>query len=121
MGNNQKSILCWYCKKNEADDQYKIQYDMHKLLERKRSYAVVAIAVKTNYLSKSINIPRCKKCAKIHFKHGLVSLIIYLIICSIFIWQKIILNNENTIDQIIIGSIMVLIFPEQLVWKKAKN
>lgn len=110
MENNQKSKLCWYCEKNNAKDEYAVQYDMHKLVKRKGSYAVFGRLVKTEYLTKSINIPRCKHCAKIHSKLVSISLIIYLICCSLFIWQVIILNETNATDQKIIGSIMVLVF-----------
>jgi len=102
--------LCWYCEKNNSQDEYTVPYDIHKLIRRKGTYVIFGRSVKTKYLSKTINIPRCKKCSQIHSKIFDISAISYLVICAIFIWNKIILNNENTFDQIIIGSVLVLIF-----------
>lgn len=110
-----KLKLCWYCGKRNADDQYKAEYDMYKLLKRKETFAVVAIAVKTNYLSKSIDIPRCKYCANSHFKMGALSLVIYIIGCSIFIWSYIISDTTNTTDQKILGIVLVLVFASPLL------
>ncbi len=108
--------LCWYCGKHPADKKYYYPYEMHKLHKRGRSYAVVGISVKSEFLKKTINIPRCYYCSKRQNHSGRLGLIIAIMISLLSSWYFVWSNAKNDLGQKIIGTGMILIFIGTLIF-----
>ena len=97
---NDKSYKCWYCNTNQADLDCSHDYEMHKLTKRKGSFIGVGMNVKTEFLNKTVIIPRCKECLNLNRKSGMISLtIFFFLITVIFILAIMPGANESSIQK----------------------
>ncbi len=108
---NQNLDLCWYCGKNKAQGEYKYYCPLYKILKRKNTFMVVGSSIKTEYIRKSIVIPRCKSCQMLQSKNFNISIItsiaLYLISFYIIFLTQNVPIKSTLLGGVILGFIFI--------------
>lgn len=84
---------CFYCEKNEADNErYWYSHELYYVVKR-------TFPAGMKYRSERVRIPRCKSCKRIHNKIMLVTMIIGVILfgSSLLFYRKLLDSNLLTV------------------------
>jgi hypothetical protein len=58
--------ICWFCKSRQASDIDNYEVDLYRILDYKKTYAILGFQHHTKYETTQIIIPRCARCNVIH-------------------------------------------------------
>jgi hypothetical protein len=116
MDENTNGKNCWFCEKELASGSHSYEKKMRKKVGGQRN---VREATKTTYFDeKTVRIPRCENCAKIHMFNRvafLVSVFISLTLSCLIFYYQISINSEiivqNDTATLIVIAVLIVGLP----------